>query len=274
MQITDAFLDQGEYFSVEYTKNKIFLHHTAGGNRPDWTIESWNTDRTHSGDIRKVATAFVIGGKSISNGNTAWDGIIFRAFPEKCWAVHLNGSELYTLDKTSIAIELCNYGPLIRNSNGDYYNYVNKKVPATDVVTLDSEFRDYVYYHKYTNAQLDSLRELLLDLAKKYSINLKLGLQEWLKKESLLLPGNLTLLETQKWLNNNGFTGADGEALVEDGIIGQNTKWAMESVNKPAFEYNAQCIKGHEGIWTHANVRKDKTDCSPQPELIDLIKSL
>jgi len=274
MEITDKFLPDGEYLTSEHQKDKIFLHHTAGGHRPDWTIHWWDSDTNNSGGVRRVATAFVIGGKSIKDGNTDWDGKIYRAFDEKYWAVHLNGQPLYHLDKTSIGIEICNYGPLTLSNQGGFYNYVNGKVPDSDVVELSELFKGYKYYHKYTDAQMESLKELLLDLKAKYGIDLKSGLQEWIVKESKQLPENLTVKEQQKWLNENGFVGEDGEALVEDGIVGRNTSWVLDSLNKNAFEYNALCIKGYKGLWTHTNVRNDKYDCSPQPQLIEVINSL
>ena len=42
-----------------------------------------------------------------------------------------------------------------------------------------------------------------------------------------------------------------------------------------AFEYNQDAFDGKiRGLLTHANVRKDKFDCFPQPELMDMILSL
>lgn len=41
-----------------------------------------------------------------------------------------------------------------------------------------------------------------------------------------------------------------------------------------AFEMKDDALKGTPGLWTHSNVRKDKSDCFPQPELISLIQSL
>jgi len=42
-----------------------------------------------------------------------------------------------------------------------------------------------------------------------------------------------------------------------------------------AFEYNADAFYGKvKGMWTHANVRKDKFDLLPQPNLIDMLLSL
>jgi hypothetical protein len=41
-----------------------------------------------------------------------------------------------------------------------------------------------------------------------------------------------------------------------------------------AFDMKDDAMKGSPGLWTHSNVRKDKTDCFPQPELVSLIHSL
>jgi N-acetyl-anhydromuramyl-L-alanine amidase AmpD len=40
------------------------------------------------------------------------------------------------------------------------------------------------------------------------------------------------------------------------------------------FNLQMDALSGHPGIWTHSNVRGDKTDCFPQPELIDMLNSL
>ncbi|MCU0392165.1 MAG: N-acetylmuramoyl-L-alanine amidase [Thermoflexibacter sp.] len=268
--IKDYFLNQGQYLTSEFKKDKIFIHHTAGSHIPENTIHWWNSDAKN-----RVATAFVIGGLSTRKpyDNTK-NGLICRAFEEKYWAIHLNGQELYHLDKSSIAIEICNYGHLNKLSNGKYLTYVNTEVPSEQVIKLNKPFRNSTYYHAYTDAQLEALKELLIFLSEKYKINIQKGLKEWIAKENLKVPTGLSILEQQRWLNEHGFVGEDGERLIEDGIKGMNTIWALESVGKSAFELNAQCIKGSEGLWTHTNVRKDKNDCSPQPNLIQLINSL
>ena len=44
---------------------------------------------------------------------------------------------------------------------------------------------------------------------------------------------------------------------------------------KDAFEYNENCNYGRElGVWTHTNIRRDKFDCHPQPELVEMLKNL
>ena len=44
---------------------------------------------------------------------------------------------------------------------------------------------------------------------------------------------------------------------------------------KEAFDFNDDAYNGRiKGLWTHTNVRKDKYDCFPQPELVDMLKNL
>ncbi len=44
---------------------------------------------------------------------------------------------------------------------------------------------------------------------------------------------------------------------------------------KDAFEFNADAYNAKQfGLWTHTNVRKDKFDCFPQPELVQMLKQL
>ena len=44
---------------------------------------------------------------------------------------------------------------------------------------------------------------------------------------------------------------------------------------KDAFEFNEEAYNAKQfGLWTHTNVRKDKFDCFPQPELVEMLKNL
>lgn len=275
MQIKDIFLGSDEYFHTEFNKTTIYLHHTAGGHRPDWVVSGWDKDSNSDGSIRRIATPFVIGGKSTTDGDTTWDGVVVRCFPENMWAWHLGAKDTNgTFDKISIPIEICNYGQLTRSKDGTFFNYVNKVVPDDQVVELPNQFRGFKYYHKYTDKQIDSLRELLILLANKFNINLRMGLREWMDKESLVLPRNLPIVEQQKWLNRYGFVGKNGLPLDEDGVWGENTNWAVQSVGKSAFEFNPLTLNGYPGVWSHSSIRQDKSDCSPQPNLIAMLKSL
>ena len=276
LKLKEIRLENGEWLDQPVEKDTIYLHHTAGGHRADLTVSSWNRDRSETDKKRiRVATSFVIGGISTRDENRDWDGVIVQCFPDNEWAYHLGVKGTGgRLDKKSIGIEICNYGWLTKSRDGKYLTYVNSEVPEDQVAKLNEPFRGHLYYHKYTDAQIESTGELLRHLAEKHGIDLKKGLQQWIKKENLTMPLGLNVMEQQRWLNQNGFFGANGKSLTEDGKIGKNTEYAVNSVGKNGFEYNAQALNGDSGLWTHTNVRKDKTDCSPQQILIDLILSL
>jgi hypothetical protein len=182
LEITDRILQDGEYVKEKAEKNIIFLHHTAGSHRADWTIDAWNRDRNSSNGRIRVATAFVVGGLD-KNGTDkdGMDGKIFRAFDEDYWAYHLGlkTSNNTLLNKTSIGIEICNYGPLTKTSDGKYLTYVNSAVNESQVCDLGFDFKGYQYYQKYSDKQLESVRELMLYLNDKYGIELRCGLPEY-----------------------------------------------------------------------------------------------
>jgi len=116
----------------------------------------------------RVATAFIIGAK----------GTIVQCFSSKHWAYHLGlNQEVFTeagvnyqsLDKISIGIEICNYGPLTKR-NGYYYNYLGERVDYTEVEFLDKKYKGHIYWQKYTDAQIESTRQLLVYLCDTYKI--------------------------------------------------------------------------------------------------------
>lgn len=40
------------------------------------------------------------------------------------------------------------------------------------------------------------------------------------------------------------------------------------------WDVTVRALRGDPGIWTHVSVRPDKSDCHPQPELIEMLKSI
>lgn len=213
-------LSEGQYVNEDTKKLQIVLHHTAGNSSAPSTINMWNAD-----DRGRIATCVVISGKGLSK-NT-FDGEIAQAFSSKKWAYHLgvkpdvfraNGVKYQNLDKISIGIEICNWGPL--EKRGDkFYNYVDRVVPADQVCELDIPYKGHKYYHAYTDAQIESVRQLLVYWSKIHGIS-------------------LTYRHVDMW-----------------------------GVSKNA-------LSGVAGVYTHNSYRKDKTDVSPQPKLIEMLKSL
>ena len=213
-------LKESEYIKEVVKKTQIVLHHTAGNSSAVSTINNWNTDSRG-----RIATCITISGKGQSK-NT-FDGEICQAFSSKHWAYHLGikpdvfrsrGVKYQNLDKTSIGIEICNWGPL--EKVGDkFFNYVDREVPADQVCELEKPYKGHKYYHAYTDAQIESVRQLLV-----------------------------------YWNETHGIP------LDYD----ENAMWNV----------SVDALKGEPGVYTHNSYRKDKTDVSPQPKLIAMLKSL
>jgi hypothetical protein len=214
-------LSEGQYVNEVTKKVQIVLHHTAGNSSAPGVIKMWNTD-----DRGRIATCVVISGKGLSKDT--YDGQIAQAFSSKKWAYHLGikpdvframGVPYQQLDKVTIGIEICNWGPLTLRKNGKFYNYVDREVPADQVCTLAKSYKGHTYYHAYTDAQIESVRQLLIYWNKVHGIP-------------------LTYNESDMW-----------------------------TVSKNA-------LSAVTGVYTHNSYRKDKSDISPQPKIITMLKSL
>jgi N-acetyl-anhydromuramyl-L-alanine amidase AmpD len=161
-KIVQERLDSNQYIQETYPKKQIYLHHTAGGPSAVSVARFFNKKEG------RVATAFIIGA----------NGTIVQCFSSKHWAYHLGlKKEIFTeagvsyksLDKISVGIEICNYGPLTKR-NGYYYNYVGGKVDYTEITILDKKYKGHIYWQKYTDAQIESTRQLLVYLCDTYNI--------------------------------------------------------------------------------------------------------
>lgn len=172
-KIRQLTLKDTEYFKETKKKTQIVLHHTAGNSSAVNVVNDWNTDKRG-----RIGTCVVISGKGSKN---SYDGEIVQCFSSKYWAYHLGiKSDVFkaykvnyqNIDATSIGIEVCNWGQL--EKRGDkFYNYVDKQVPNEDVTELDTPYKGYKYFHKYTDAQIESVRQLLEYWKNIYSIDIK-----------------------------------------------------------------------------------------------------
>jgi N-acetyl-anhydromuramyl-L-alanine amidase AmpD len=184
-KINQEELTPNQYFKEDCSavKKQILLHFTAGAPSAANTIHGWQFNP------ERVGTAFVI-----SRGSkTEKDGEIFQAFGSKYWAYHIAFSKNtnkvpskyhnFTLEtqraKESVAVEICNWGCLIKDKDGNFKNYVNGIVPANEVVTLDKPHRGYLYYQDLTDSQIASLKELVIYLCDKYKISKKYNADMW-----------------------------------------------------------------------------------------------
>lgn len=217
--IDEYHLPKGEYIEGNYKNDYIILHHTAGGANPRVVVDGWSKDC-----IGKVATEFVVGGQNCKSGNTKYDGQIVRAFPEGCQGYHIGKSGSSYMNTHAVGIEICNFGYL-----KDGKTYTGTLADQSQIVTLDSPFRGFLDWHKYSDEQINSVRELLFYISNRDNIDLHEGLYRWIN---------------------------------EDGAM-------------KAFDFHEDAYDGKvKGLLSHSNIRKDKFDCSPQPNLIDMIMSL
>ena len=158
-----------QYIQEENPKKQIYLHHTAGGPSGERVYQDW------AANVERIATCVTISGQGIG----ATDGQIVQGFPSKYWAYHLGLKEstfhrfivpYKSLDRISIGIEICNWGQLTVK-NGKYYTYVNKELNIKDVIKLPKAYKGFDFFHNYTDAQIASVKELLLLWKDKYGRN-------------------------------------------------------------------------------------------------------
>lgn len=177
MNIKQVAFPESQYIKEEHPKKQIYLHHTAGNASGENVFQGW------AGNKERIATCVSISGK----GSNTVDGQIIQGFSSKYWAYHLGlkestfqsvGVPYQSLDKISIGIEICNWGQLTEK-NGKFYNYVNKVVPADEVIKLDKPYKKHQFFHNYTDAQIASVKDLLLLWNNKYGIPLDYNEDIW-----------------------------------------------------------------------------------------------
>jgi len=195
----------------------VYLHHTAGWNNPFKTIDHWARDTRG-----QIATEFVLGGQSIKGNDNKYDGVLVQCTPQGGWGWHLGTGNNY-MHKNSVGIEVNSFGYI---KNG--LTYAGTQADSSQVVTLSKPFRGYTQWHRYSDKQIEVLKQWILWIAERDNIDVRAGLPALIKQKGV-----------------------------------------------EAFNYNEEVVKGkHKGLWTHTNVRKDKSDMFPQPELMDMLVSL
>lgn len=170
------YLDKSEYLTKKGKNEYCFLHHTAGLEDPYRVIDSWNKDTRG-----RIATEFVIGGQSHNDNSSKYDGIVVQAFPENGYGWHLGKTGSGSMNSQSVGIELCSAGYLEEDA-GNYYTYFESSVHEDQVIKLDDPFKKYEYWHKYSDKQIDQVEKLLRYIAERDEIDMRLGLQQWIKK--------------------------------------------------------------------------------------------
>lgn len=175
MNIKQVTFGAAHYFNQDTPKKQIYLHHTAGNDNAEAVFKYWEQT------TERVATCVAIDSK----------GLIVQGFPSTKWAYHLGletktfnnqGLRYEPLDQISIGIEICNWGYLTQvgsGNNATYYNYVGMKIPRAEVIKLDTPFKGQQFFHNYTDAQIEAVKELLLLWNDRYKIPLDYNDDIW-----------------------------------------------------------------------------------------------
>jgi Putative peptidoglycan binding domain/N-acetylmuramoyl-L-alanine amidase len=196
LEIKKQFLPKGEFLAGPTKKDWVFLHHTAGWENPYNTISAWARDTRGA-----IGTEFVLGGPKITDGNIAFDGELVQAFPTGGYGWHL-GTGNNVMHRNSVGIEVCNFGYLtlggywkwnattkknewIKLKADRLYTYVGTEVnPASNqVVTLAKEFRGHRTWHRYSDTQIEVIKEWLLFIADRDGIDIRKGLPELIRQK-------------------------------------------------------------------------------------------
>lgn len=147
MDIVKKHLTNGQYLTSEYEKLSQFLHHTIG-------LTAMSAWRWWNSTPDRVGTPYIIDR----------DGTILECFDPKLWAYHLGirGDDNWQ-EKHSINIEVVSAGPLrLEGKEFIFYplwpNKTAAKVISNDeVFEFDEPWKGHKYWHKYTEAQIDSI---------------------------------------------------------------------------------------------------------------------
>lgn len=179
-------LPKGEYKEGPTKKEYVFIHHTAGWNNPYKCVDDWARDTRGA-----VGTEFVIGGPSIKGNDNKYDGEVLQAIPEGGYGWHLGKNGNQSMHTGSVGIEVCNFGQLYERDGKQYawpamhngkWRSTYKKYEAAPGQVTKGLFRGFVSWHKYSDAQIASLRDLILYIAERDGIDVRKGLVERIHK--------------------------------------------------------------------------------------------
>ncbi len=202
-----------QYYKKQQSKKQIVLHHTVSGQGVNGDLAWWRSTADH------IATAILVD----------WKGGIYQCFSSKYWGHHLGIHALnnVALNKASIGIEIDVWGGLVRKNKQWYpakwdketkIHVANTRVaPIKNVQKYPNGFRGFYGFEKYSDEQIEAVRQLLMYWGDVYNIPL--------------------------------------------------------NYNENMWNISQQALSGKAGVWTHVSFRADKSDCHPQPELVQMLKS-
>lgn len=167
-EIIQVDFPDNQYIKEQTNKKQIVLHHTVSGQGVNGDIAWWRQS------VERIGTALIIN----------WDGKIYQCFSSKYWAYHLGvkTANSKALNSESIGIEIDAWGGLIRTNRLWYpakwdenlkQNVANTNyAPIKNVQIYENGYKGFYGFEKYTDAQIEAVRELLVFFGEKYKIPL------------------------------------------------------------------------------------------------------
>lgn len=231
--------DTNQYYGGESDvceKRQLYFHFTVSGFGTKGDIEWWRQDP------RKVAVCIIVD----------YDGIPHQLFGMRFWAHHLGVPEqafVKHLDEKDI----------VKDKKGRILNnlHLNRQSIGIELDTWGALMEvDGKYYPVRWNRD-----------AGKYNADLRV--KPIPKSNVLSLP--------------NGYRGFKFFEKFSDKQIETarnicyyvNEKFGIPlTYNERMFDVTKEALLGTPGIWSHTSVRSDKSDIMPQPEFIQMLKSL
>lgn len=136
-----------EYAQGVYRKIMIVLHHTVSPGHDVFGDVAWWIKQKG-----RIATPIIINNK----------GVLYQLFRSKYWAHHIglkHRNNSY-LNKASIGVELDSLGPL-KERGGVWRSVYGHIVKEENIQFYPNGYRGFEAFEKYTDKQIEALRELL-----------------------------------------------------------------------------------------------------------------
>lgn len=235
------------FFPAQHPKERIILHFTAGNVRSDMMSLTQAS--------RHVSVAFVIGR----------DGTIYQLFPSSGWSGHIgagvgNQGTGNAQDKSSVGIEISNYGYLVPQGSTLETIYSRVKNPQTGAIgpvdpycTLDDKdafqeistpFRGQTIYAAFTPQQVESTIILLRYLTAKFNIPRQ------------FLPENKRYLTTNDVLQFKGIVSHVNYRSAGKWDLGPAFDWntLISGVQAPTFTQKLTLSRGIPELTSEAQI--------------------
>lgn len=230
-----------QFYKAETPKKQICLHHTASGKGVNGDFTYWLSDPD------RVATHVIVG----------YDGTIFQLFNSKYWGHHL-GVKRQVFDKLDIPPHYRRYeSGRAYHANNEVLNQhcIGIEIDAWGPVALDDG------HYKSWAGSIVNINEVQL---------YRTPFRTYPKCEFFDKIG----VSGKPCFHFHKYSAAQIKSVAQLLVY-----WCVEfdipwDYRESMWDVSREALIGTPGIWTHASYRDDKQDCHPQPELIEVLKSL